>query len=485
MAYDSLGDIIREGALRHPERLALTDGKSSLAYGELWQQGCAVARCLLERGLAGRNLAILTDKETAYAPLLLGCALTGSPASPFEVNLPAGRLRKMAGKISPAAILLTRRELGKEAGKWAGDIPLLPLAEMLQEGEEKETALPQAGASDTFMLLFTSGSTGNPKAVCLSQSAVIFNALDFGRRLFPEVENLGQVPPFSFVLSLSCLWGTWAAGGTVHLLPPLFFTFPPLFTGYCKEQKIDTAVLVPSVMDFIGKAGVLTPDLPLRRIAYAGSPLSPATLRTWQEALPEVDFCQTYGLTETTSYVLSYEIPRPFAGERIPLGAPVPGMELQLRGESGEITPQQEGVRGEICLRGPALSSGYYGETPFPGEGSFFPTGDYAYYDGQGNLCYAGREDEMVKIMGCRTELGEIAEGALEAGAAEAAALYEGGEIILFYAGQVPEQELSAHLQETLPAYMQPQKLLRTEQLPRTLSGKVDKPALRELLQQK
>lgn len=480
MPYSSLWEIINDAAARAPERAALTDGKTTLSYGELWRQGEQVARFLLQKGLAGKNLAIFTDKETSYGPLLLACTLTASPASPFEVNLPAGRLRKMAEKTAPAAILLTREELREKAAVWAGEAPLLSLEEMLAEDAGADEALPRTDSHDTCMLLFTSGSTGSPKAVMLSQGAVLFNALDFGRRLFPSLKHLGAVPPFSFVLSLSCLWGTWAAGGTVHLLPPHFFTFPPLLAGYIREKQLDTAVLVPSVMDFVAKAGVLTPDLPLRQIAYAGSPLAADTLRAWQDVLPEASCYQLYGLTETTSYVLTYEIPRPFLGERIPLGEPLPGIELELRWDGEKISREQTGVRGEICLSGPSLSRGYYGEPPFVHEGELFPTGDYAYYDGQGNLCYAGREDEMVKIMGCRTELGEIGEAAREAGASEAAALLEGGEILLFYTGEASEKELAALLRENLPAYMQPQRLIKLEKLPRTLSGKVDKPALRE-----
>ncbi len=485
MPYHSLWEIVSDAAAKDPNRTALTDGKITLSYGELWRQGKCAAHFLTRHGLAGKNLAIFTDKETAYAPLLLACTLTASPASPFELNLPPGRLRKMAEKISPAAILLTREELRKSAKTWAGDTLLLSLEEVLAENTGADETLPRADSHDTFMLLFTSGSTGNPKAVMLSQGAVLFNALDFGRRLFPRLKHLGEVPPFSFVLSLSCLWGTWAAGGTVHLLPSHFFAFPPLFVEYTKEKRLDTAVLVPSVMDFVAKAGVLAPDLPLETIAYAGSPLSAATLRVWQEALPKASFYQLYGLTETTSYVLTYKIPRPFAGERIPLGEPLPGIDLRLLGEHGELLPEQTEERGEICLKGPILAQGYYGEGPLTEGDRLFHTGDYAYYDGQGNLCYAGREDEMVKIMGCRTELGEIGEAAREAGAAEAAALLEGGEIILFFAGETSKQELAARLRENLPVYMQPRSLIKLEKLPRTLSGKVNKPALRETMEEK
>lgn len=482
MSYHSLWEIVSDTAARDPNRAALTDGKTTLSYAELWRQGNCAARFLTAQGLAGKNLAIFTDKETAYAPLLLACALTASPASPFEVNLPPGRLRKMARKITPAAILLTREDLRGSAKKWAGETPLLSLGEILAEGTRADIALPRASGHDTCMLIFTSGSTGNPKAVMLSQGAVLFNALDFGRRLFPRLKHLGEVPPFSFVLSLSCLWGTWAAGGTVHLLPPHFFAFPPLFVEYIKEKRLDTAVLVPSVMDFVAKASVLTPDLPLATVTYGGGALSVATLKVWQKILPRVTFYQMYGLTETAAHVLSYEIPRPFAGERIPLGKPMPGIELRLLGEHGEILREQTEERGEICLRGPILAQGYYGEGPLAGGDRLFHTGDYAYYDGKGNLCYAGREDEMVKIMGCRTELGEIGEAAREAGAAEAVALLEEGEILLFYAGEASEKELAALLRENLPAYMQPRKLIKLENLPRTLSGKVDKPALREHL---
>ena len=234
MEYSSVAEIAARGAERYPERIAIEDGKESLSYRQLFEEALAIGRALSAGGFGGQPLAVCTKNEARYAPLLLGAALAGAYPSPFELSLPPRRLKKMAEALSPAALLCPEEGLQAD---WAGQLPVLSYRGLLAEGKAAgDIDLPGFGGEELFLLIFTSGSTGTPKAVQLNHRSVILNALDLARRRMPELRHLGAQPPFSFVLSLTCLFGTWLAGGTVHLLPKMLFAFPPMLLNYMKER---------------------------------------------------------------------------------------------------------------------------------------------------------------------------------------------------------------------------------------------------------
>ena len=178
----------------------------------------------------------------------------------------------------------------------------------------------------------------------------------------------------------------------------------------------------------------------------------------------------------------------------IPIGRPFPNTGILLLNEDGKEVTQ--GEKGEICIRGTAVTMGYYRQ-PEKTAGSFvqnplnkdypeiiYKTGDLGYYNDRGELMFASRKDYQIKHMGHRIELGEI-EGSVNCmeKIAGGCCIYdeEKKKIVLFYAGEVQPAEVLAFLKERLPRYMVPGVLRQVDRLPLTLNGKVDRMKLKEM----
>ena len=271
--------------------------------------------------------------------------------------------------------------------------------------------------------------------------------------------------------------------------------FPARLVGFMEKEMATVWKGVASLFMYISRVGALRKANlnNLRVVMFAGEALPVPYLVDWMKTLPETEFHNCYGPTETTGVSLSYRLPEiPSSGERIPIGVPgKEGMKAFLIDENGGEVPA--GQVGEVLLAGPGLSKGYWNDkdktksaffelSVDPGKSErVYRTGDLGQIREDGNLEFAGRKDRQVKIMGYRIELGEIEHHLMMTeGVEEAVALAvpsEGGEhneLVVFYTG--PEElphRLKEALGKSLPPYMVPKKIFRIEEFPRCPRGKI------------
>jgi acyl-coenzyme A synthetase/AMP-(fatty) acid ligase len=216
-------------------------------------------------------------------------------------------------------------------------------------------------------------------------------------------------------------------------------------------------------------------------------------LKIWQENLPDVLYVNQYGPTEATASCTYYVVKEKVEDDTVlPIGVPYENYGILLLNEDNTATAP--GEVGEICVTGPVLALGYYGDAQRTAESFLqnplnpnyreliYKTGDLGSFNADGDLEFHGRKDRQIKHMGHRIELGEIESTASEiTGVDECCALYykEKELLYLFYTGEATSKEIVLHFRAVLPAFMVPRKLIKLDMLPRLPNGKLDMTTLK------
>ena len=312
---------------------------------------------------------------------------------------------------------------------------------------------------------------------------------------FDEDTVFGNQSPLYFDACLKELYPTLKFGATTYLIPKNLFSFPVALVEYLNAHKINTICWVVSALTMVSvydTFSVVRPEY-LRTVAFGSEVFSIKQFRRWREALPGAAFTNLYGPTEGTGMCCYYKVEREMEdGEAIPIGCPFDNREiLLLTNENRAAGPGEE---GEICIRGTAVTLGYYNDPERTGQAFvqnplntaypelIYRTGDIGRYNQAGELVFISRKDYQIKHMGHRIELGEIEVGvSMLRGVRMAACIYdqEKVKIVLFYVGDLSEKELTAALKARLPRYMLPNRTIRLEAMPFTANGKIDRVALK------
>src|SRR5216117_3855320 len=310
-------------------------------------------------------------------------------------------------------------------------------------------------------------------------------------------------PPLHFDLSTFDVFGTFAAGAQLHLVPPDLSLLPNALAEFIRHAELTQWFSVPSLLSYMAKLDVVQfNDFPaLRRLLWCGEVFPTPALRYWMARLPHATFTNLYGPTETTIASSYYAVPTcpEHDGVAIPIGTPCEGEELLVLSDT--LRPVSPGEIGDLYIRGVGLSPGYWRD-PEKTRGAFLPypadareriyrTGDLARLAADGLIYFVGRADSQIKARGYRIELGEI-EAALQSLAElqESAVValptdgFEGTMICCAYVPRpgaaVTPLSLRTALGRLLPAYMMPTHWKAYERLARNANGKIDRRRIKE-----
>lgn len=471
-----------------PDRAAHRSGERVLTYGELLARSDALAAWLdAELGDNRAPVVVHGHKEPEMLIAFLGAVKSGRPYVPIDISIPAQRVERIV-QTAGAALTLTPVRVA--------ELPAI-----------QSPNRPIARSSDhPFYILFTSGSTGEPKGVVITRANLEhFVAWMLAEQRFaPEGETFLNQAPFSFDLSVMDLYASLATGGTVFsITKDHVANLKALYEAF-RVSGLTTWVSTPSFAQMcLIERTFAQPMLPgLRRFLFCGETLAPETASQLLERFPEAEVWNTYGPTEATVATTSVRITREVLEKwsPLPVGAAMPGTRVVILDDQGGRV--SDGERGEIVIAGPNVSPGYLGRADLTAKAFFDLDGTRAYRTGDwgrergGQIFFEGRRDSQVKVNGYRIELGdleanlralpEIADavvlpvekhGRIDALAAVVVlAVEKRGSDFAFTA------QLKTRLGERLPTYMIPRKFLYVDAFPMTANGKADRRKLGEML---
>lgn len=498
----SVVDDLERSAARFDSKTVLVDGEKTVSFRELRDAARRIGSAFLRRGIVKKPVAIYLPKHAGMIAAFLGTAYCRSFYSPLDDAMSAARIQKILETLSPAAIL-TDRAHEESAKHFCGNAEIVLYEDCLAEevdAEGLENVQVAALETDVLYVLFTSGSTGRPKGVVIPHRGVLAYA-DWASEAFGLSEKtiLANQTPFYFSMSVFDIYTTLRNGGTLHILPKQMFSFPIRLVDYLSKHQVNTIYWVPTALSLVVTMKALGQrDLScLKKVLFAGETMPMKYLNRWRKALPHAMYVNLFGPTEVTDICNYYIVTQSFSNqETLPIGQAAPDLETFVLDENDRlIESNQPGKLGELCVKGATLAYGYYGAPEKTGEvfvqnplqqdysETIYRTGDLVHYDVQGNLCYAGRRDFQIKFMGHRIELGEIDAAASSFQSVDAAAtLYDAASetLVLFYSGEMEEEQMHDALKELLPLYMLPHDIRKLQQLPINLNGKIDRMALKK-----
>jgi amino acid adenylation domain-containing protein len=511
-----LDQLIAQAAAAHPDAPAVRMEAEVLSYGTLEARVQGVAGGLAAAGVrAGDRVGLYLPKGIDAVVALLGILRAGAAYVPVDPQAPPERVRYILGHCGVKVLFAGGRPLKQlTGGKRLVDTLVVPDDCTVPTGVAgsgirmgafaRAEAPPAVGRTqdDLAYVLYTSGSTGQPKGVAITHGqslAFVRTATEvFG---LSAGDILASHAPFNFDLSIIDLFCTFMAGAQVALLPEAWLGFPAKVADFMAQTPITVWNSVPSALvGVVNRGQPEAKDLSrLRLIMFAGEPFPLPALRALRAAAPEAALLNVYGQTEANSSTYHWIDEIPPDGQPLPIGRPFPNYDVLVLGDDGQAITAPD-TPGELYVIGPAVASGYYADPertlaafvqhPLRKEArqAVYRTGDRAAWDAAGRLVFKGRADHAVKVRGFRVELAEIEAVARQvAGVAEACASAVpeeevGHRLVLFVAeapGQhVDEETLRHHLAELLPKYMRPERVALRASLPHTSTGKVDRPGL-------
>ncbi|MDR3445562.1 MULTISPECIES: non-ribosomal peptide synthetase [unclassified Dyella] len=476
-----------------PERAAIRCRDVTLSYRELDARANRIAHALRERGAAhGALVGVSLTRSLDMLATVLAVLKTGAGYVPLDPDFPADRLSYMA-QDARLAVLVTESAIAARIDDNGGARLLLDEA-AAEIASRPDTRLPTNATLDgesVAYVIYTSGSTGRPKGVAIPHRAVVnFLAGMAQRPGLHADERLLAVTTLSFDIAVLELFGPLSVGGEV-----LLATREESMDGDALCQLLDAhAATIMQATPVTWHLLLQTPWQPAAgfHALCGGEPLSGDLAQ--QLLARGAELWNMYGPTETTVWSTCWRVEQPERG--ISIGTPIANTTIHVLDEYGQHCPI--GVPGELCIGGEGVALGYlhreeltaerFPADPFAPGKHFYRTGDRARWLANGTLEHLGRLDFQVKLRGYRIEPGEIeAVARMEPSVLDcvvvAREIAPNDERLVLYAVCTEDEELvwpklRAQLAARLPAYMQPQHLVRLSALPRTPNGKTDRKAL-------
>lgn len=426
-------ELISDRAQQWPEHVAAADEHGHLTYAELERRTAALALHLRGRGVdRGDRVAICVERSTELLVAVLGAIKAGAGYLPLDPGYPPKRLRMMLGDADPACVIahaptvevLASLRSAQSSAKVVDDLVMVDRPETWAVPDPR--SMPQtepAGPDDPVYLLYTSGSTGNPKGVISHHRGIVNRILGMQESFQLQQDDVMlQKTPAGFDVSVWELLWPLLAGAKIVFARPEGHRDPHYLAETIVERRVTTMHFVPSMLraflegvpqDVLARCGQS-----LRRVFSGGEALSFELKELFFERLPGVRLFNQYGPTEAAVDVTLHEC-RPGGTRRaVPIGKPVQNVQIHILDK--HLQPLPPRLPGELHIGGVQVATGYLGRPeltavhfisdPFDpsGRGRLYKTGDLARWAADGEIEFLGRLDHQVKIRGQRIEPGEV-----------------------------------------------------------------------------
>ncbi len=487
-------EIFEQQAERNPNAIAIAFRDATLTYGELNERSTRLANHLRSLGVGVESrVGICIERSPEMIVGLLGILKAGGAYVPLEPGYPLERIAFLI-RNADAQVVLT-------VGSLAGSLPADVLHMVLLDeacwpvGEPLSELWLRPQPDGLAYVMYTSGSTGEPKGVATPHRGVVRLVCGADYARFGEQEVILQAATLSFDASTFEIWGALLHGAKLVLYPGRVPELG-LLKQVIADQRISTVWLTTSLFNWVIDEA---PEIlsAVNQVLAGGEALSVAHIHKALALLPSTSLINGYGPTETTTFAVSYRIPRDIRRDAtsIPIGYPISNTTVYVLDRRGELVPI--GVSGELYIGGPGVAHGYLGQpeltgqkfvaNPFssvPGE-RLYATGDLVRHLSGGEIEFLGRLDSQVKIRGFRVEPGEV-----EAALAKNPHVRDcvvtiredtpGDKRIVAYvlssgAIELLASELRSWLKDRLPEFLIPAAIVLMDAFPLNRSGKVSR----------
>ena len=488
------------------KRIAFMDPKDEISFGKLEKKAKYIGTYVSYMCDVRSAVGFYMEKNIDAVCGMFGAVYGGCLYSFLDTRQPESRMQQIISVLQPALILTDEEHL-EEAHKLFPKIRVEVIADILLEKKLDQDRLDaireQALDMDPLYVNFTSGSTGVPKGVTVCHRNVIdFIEVFVKTTGIQKSDILGNQAPFDFDVSVKDIYSGLKTGATVQIIPRQYFSIPGKLLDFLIDRQVTTIVWAVSALCIISTLNGFTYKVPknINKVLFSGEVMPIKHLNIWRKYLPDAMFVNLYGPTEITCNCTYYRIDREFQpGDVLPIGKAFPNEKVFLLDEENHLITQK-GVNGEICVAGSALALGYY-RNPEQTRKAFvqnplnnrylepiYRTGDLAFYNERGELCFATRKDFQIKHMGHRIELGEI-ENAMDKipQIRRSLCIYDQdkNKIVAFYEGDIDRRTLSRSLLQHIPGFMVPNVFMQIEKMPLTKNGKIDRKELSERYQKR
>ena len=486
------GEALHDGffrrAERQPDAPAVFASSGDLTYAQLRDRALAVAAALRAAGIgAGDTVAVMGPKTAEQLPALLGILAAGAVYLPIGVDQPRDRAERIlkTGGVSVALVC--------GGQPLVLPVPALVIADVLRDAPSGISPARTDPAGLAYVL-FTSGSTGEPKGVEMTHDGAM-NTIEFITRHF----GIGAADRCLALSTLECdmsvldVFATLRAGGAIVMVDEAQRRDPDAWARLIDTHRVTVLNFLPGWLEMLVEVGRGRLSS-LRVVPTGGDWVRPGLARRLRAMAPGVRFAGLGGATETAVHATIFEVDGdpPDGWTAVPYGKPFPNIACRVVGEGGADCP--DWVPGELWVSGRGIARGYRGRPELTAERfvahegrTWYRTGDLARYRPDGTLEFVGRADHRIKVGGYRVELGEI-EAALRRvpgvrAAVAALVPAPGGAEVL--AAQVcpdgsalPARRIRDYLADLVPAQMIPAHVSVVDRIPFTDGGKIDRGAV-------
>ncbi len=496
-ADDLVHEVFARQAAATPDAPAVSAGGHEVGYAELDARADRIAGNLRAAGVGPDNLVgVLVERGVDLVATLLGILKAGAAYLPLSSTHPPAYLARLLNAADARHAVAGPAMAHRLA---EADVTVLTPQLLSAEPPRPPAPVRRAEPDNLAYVLFTSGSTGEPKGVAITHRSVS-NVVATMKEMYEHTaaDRVLQFANIGFDIAVEELFPTWAAGACV-VLSPEPPPSPEDMTELMTRERVTFTILTSSywrqwVTD--AHARGVHPAPSLRLASIGAEPVDPHALRVWQQdtGLPVFN---AYGLTETTVNATVTLLDNPFTADRVPIGRPIDGVRVHVL--DAELNPVPVGMAGQLYVGGDCLARGYLGRPDLTAD-RFVPdpfstvpgarlhrTGDRARWLPDGGLEVLGRLDNQLKVRGYRIEPGHIEAALCGHPLIDDAAVVVrpgpgGHERLIGYVvpsggGAVPA-DLRDHLAGRLPAYMVPAALVAVGAIPLNANGKADPRAL-------
>ncbi len=485
-------------ATDYAEKVAFVDTERELCFSELDRYTKNIATYLTKKIGLGSPVVVMSGRHVLTPACFLGVVRAGGFYAPMDATMPVSRLNQILSVIRTEVMLVDKEHLSiAEKLDFDGDVIVLEdILETAADEQRLQNITDSLVGTMPLYVIFTSGSTGVPKGVITSHHSLMCY-IDAVRKVLSvdSSDVLGNQSPLDYIAAIRDIYLPLRSGASTVILPKNEFSMPVKLFETLNEKKVTTLCWSVAGIELPAKLGAFDAVKPeyVRKVCFSGSVMPCRYLKIWQQRLPNALFVNQYGPTEATASCTYYVVNEKVEDDTVlPIGVPYENYSILLLNE--DHTATESGQIGEICVKGPILALGYYGDAERTAQSFMqnplndkyreliYKTGDLGRFREDGILEFHGRKDRQIKHMGHRIELGEIEATAEKIeGITECCALYhkEKELLYLFYVGNVTSKEIVLYFRSVLPAFMSPRKLVKLEMLPRLPNGKLDMQALK------